>query len=69
MADVMPNYHVEKQRLVSQLANLRATTERQRLENMELEDRIARNNENIEATEKAVQESEAKLQGLRATYG
>lgn len=69
MADVMPNYGVEKQRLVSQLANLRATTERQRLENMELEDRIARNNENIEATEKAVQESEAKLQGLRATYG
>ena len=69
MADVMPNYHVEKQRLVSQLANLRATSERQRLENMELEDRIARNNENIEATEKAVQESEAKLQGLRATYG
>ena len=69
MADVMPNYHVEKQRLVSQLANLRATIERQRLENMELEDRIARNNENIEATEKAVQESEAKLQGLRATYG
>ena len=65
----MPNYGVEKQRLVSQLANLRATTERQRLENMELEDRIARNNENIEATEKAVQESEAKLQGLRATYG
>lgn len=69
MADVMPNYRVEIQKLVSQIANLRATLERQTLENMELEDRVARNNINIEATIVAITEAEDKLKMLRSAHG
>lgn len=69
MSDVMPNYEVEKQRLRSQIATLRANIERQRLEIMELEDRKSRALENIEATEKAIKEYEKQLRGLEETHG
>ena len=61
MADKMPNYPVERQRLVMELANMNATVERQRLENMELADRMERNDVNITATAEKIKEHEQKL--------
>ncbi len=65
----MPNYHVEQQRLKSQVASLRATIERQVLEVMEMEDRIARSRENIEASRVAIDEAEGRLVALIETHG
>ena len=69
MADSMPNYHVEQQRLKSQIASLNATVERQVLEVMEMEDRIERSKENIEASRVAIAEAEGRLVGLIETHG
>lgn len=69
MADVTPNWKVEIQRLKMQIAAQRSTIERQRLENMELEDRISRNNENLGAAEKAITELVERLGQLEAEHG
>ena len=61
MADKMGNYNVERQRIISSIAGLLANVERQRLEILELDDRRARNEENIEATLKSIEELETKL--------
>ena len=62
MDDKEPNYMVEKQRLVSSIAGLRANVERQRLEILELDDRKAKNEENIQATLTSIDECEVKLE-------
>lgn len=69
MADVMPDYRVEIQRVRSEIASLTATLERQRLEIMEMESRRARTLENIAASEAAIQEREATLAGLVEEHG
>ena len=68
MADVMPNYGVEIQRLKMQIAAQHATVERQRLENLEMDDRQQRNNENIEAAFRAIEDLEGKLESLQETH-
>lgn len=69
MADVMPNYNVESQRLRSQIAALKANIERQKLEIMEMQDRERTTLENIEATKKSVAECRIQLKELEETHG
>jgi len=69
MADVLPNYQVEMQRLRMQIAELRANMERQKLEIMEMEDRKSRLEENIQASINSIGEYEAQLVSLQETHG
>lgn len=69
MADSTPNYSVEQQRLRMNIANLQATIERQRFEILEMEDRKARNEENIEKSLEAIGELEQNLADLVKEYG
>ena len=69
MADNTPNYTVEIQRVVMQLAQFRWNREKQLLENMELLDRIETNKENIEATGVALADYEERLRELQETHG
>lgn len=69
MSDVMPNYHVEKQRLKHQMAAQRATIEQQKLAIMEMSDRKMRHLENIESAEEAISNMNAKLKSLEEAHG
>jgi protein subunit release factor B len=69
MADVMPNYQVECQRIRTQIASLKANIERQKLEIMEMEDRKRTSLENIEATKKAISEYKVQLKELEEAHG
>ena len=69
MADVMPNYMVEQQRLVSAIAAQRAAIERSKLDILELADRKVRAVESIAASEKAIDHSETNLNSLKKAHG
>jgi len=69
MADVMPNYKLEQQRLRAKIAEQRATIERQRLDILEMDDRRARHEENIAAAEKAIEKFTNDLKSLEETHG
>lgn len=69
MADVMPNYTVEIQRLKSRIADQHQIIERQKLEILEMEDRRSRHEENIEAAKEAIKKMELDLKGLIETHG
>jgi TolA-binding protein len=69
MADVMPNYQVEQQRLRSQIAALKANIERQKLEIMEMQERERATLENIEATKKSITECRIQLKELEKVHG
>ncbi len=69
MADVMPNYQVEIQRLRSQVLDQKASIEKQVLSILEMTDRKARILENIGATKKAIIDYTEKLQVLEEAHG
>lgn len=69
MADAVPNYFVEQQRLKTQISAQRHNIERQRLDIMEMADRARRHLENIAASEKAIGEMEVSLQQLQEAHG
>ena len=69
MADVMPDYALEQQRLRAQIASFRHNLERHKLEIMEVESRKRSALDNIAATGKAIAEHEARLAGLIETHG
>lgn len=69
MADAMPDYQVEQQRLRAQIAAQRSTIEAQKLSILEMTERKRKHEENILAAEKAIAEYETKLAGLEATHG
>ncbi len=69
MADVMADYKVEQQRLIMQIATLKANMERFKLEIMEFESRKENTLGNIRATEEAITEHEARLASLTEAHG
>lgn len=69
MADVMPNYHIEMQRLRHGIAQQHGNIIGQELAIMEMADRKLRMLENIAAARRAVAESEEKLKALEETHG
>lgn len=69
MADVMPNYQVEQQRLRAQIAAQQATIEAQKLAILEMEDRRTRHEENIAAAQKAISTLTEQLHSLMAAHG
>jgi hypothetical protein len=69
MADVMPNYQVEIQRLRSQILEQQATIQKQVLTVLEMKDRKERLLENIRATKKSVVDYKHKLELLEKAHG
>lgn len=69
MADVMPNYQVEIQRLRSQILEQQATIQKQVLTVLEMKDRKERLLENIRATKKSVVDYKQKLEQLEKAHG
>ena len=69
MADVLPDYNLEMQKKIHQLAGLRLNYERDKLEVMELRSRIIRAEINMMATVKAVAEMEKDISQLEETHG
>jgi len=69
MADVMPNYQVEIQRLRSQILDQQATIQKQILAILEMTDRKARLLENIVATKKSIVDYNKKLDELQKNHG
>ena len=66
MSDVMPNPALTRQRLIMDIAKLKATVERQRFEQFEMEDRRLKNEENIARSLEAIEEYETKLREFNA---
>lgn len=69
MADVMPDYPLEIQRLHMSIASLRHNVERFKLEIMEVESRKKNAFNNLAATKTAIVEHEERLAGLIKTHG
>jgi hypothetical protein len=69
MADSMPNYQVEIQRLRSQILDQKATIQKQVLSILEMTDRKTRLLENIAATKKAIIDYTEKLRVLEEAHG
>lgn len=69
MGDVMPNYQVEQQRLISNIAAQKAAIERLKLDILELADRKIRALESITAAEKAIEHADKNLAGLKEAHG
>ena len=69
MADVMPNYQVEIQRLRSQIVDQQATIQKQVLSILEMTDRKARLLENIGATKKSIVDYKNKLDEMQKNHG
>ncbi len=68
MADSMPNYRVEKARIRMQISQQQANIDRQTFDILEMEDRIARHQENIDASKKAIAQLEETLASLDAAH-
>ena len=64
MANIKPNPAVEKARVKMNIANLTATIERQKFENIEMEDRRVKNDENIAASYTSIESLKVKLADL-----
>ena len=69
MADSMPNYQVEIQRLRAQISDQKSTIQKQVLSILEMTDRKARLLENIAATKKAIIDYTEKLRVLEEAHG
>ena len=69
MADVVPNYNVEQQRLIMAIAQFNHNIERYKFEIVEMEDRKEKTIVNIRATKKAIKEAEKNLAALVAEHG
>ncbi len=69
MADVMPDYNYEIQKLKVQLKGLEHNMEKYKLELIEMEGRKIKALDNIEATERAMRETQETLDGLVKTHG
>lgn len=69
MSDVMPDYHVEQQKLVVQIMTLQTNGARSKLEIMQLDSRKISALETIKATQMAIDECEERLKGLEETHG
>lgn len=69
MADAVPNYDISQQRLVAEIASLQANHARQRLEIMEMADRVRKHRENMDATVKAIETKETELRSLVSAHG
>ncbi len=69
MADVMPNYQVEIQRLRSQVLDQKAMVQKQILSILEMTDRKAKLLENIIATKKSIVDYNTKLESLEKAHG
>lgn len=69
MADVMPNYQVEIQRLRSQILEQQATIQKQVLNVLEMKDRKERLLENIGATKRSIVDYKEKLKVLEDAHG
>lgn len=69
MADVMPDFDVEQQKLVVQIMTLQANQARSKLEIMQLDSRRVGALETIEATKMAIGDCEERLRGLEETHG
>lgn len=69
MADKMPNYYVEQQKLRVQIANLEANLERFKLEIMEADSRKEQAHVNIKATEEAIARTREGVASLVEAHG
>jgi len=69
MADRMPDYMVEQQRIIGQLADQRMRVERFKLEIMEIESKRKTALVNWVATDKSIAELEEKLKALKKEHG
>ena len=61
MADIKPNPLMARQRIVMDIAKLHANVERQRFEQMEMENRRVQNEENIRLSLESIEQYEQKL--------
>lgn len=69
MSDVMPDYHVEQQKLVVQIMTLQTNMARSTLEVMQLDSRKAGALTNIQSSKVAIDDCEERLRGLEETHG
>ena len=69
MADAIPNYKVEQQRLKMRIAEQHSNIERQTLDIMEMADRKLRHEENIEAAHRAIAQYQSDLSALENAHG
>lgn len=69
MADSMPNYQVEIQRLRAQISDQKSTIQKQVLSILEMTDRKTRLLENILATKKSIIDYTEKLRVLEEAHG
>ena len=69
MADAMPDYFVEQQRVISQIAAQENTIQRQRLDIMEMDARKRKSFENIKAAKEAIVSMKETLASLIDTHG
>ena len=69
MADSMPNYQVEIQRLRSQIMDQKSTIQKQVLSILEMTDRKVKLLENITATKKSIIDYQEKLDSLEKAHG
>jgi hypothetical protein len=69
MSDVIPDYHVEIQRLRVQVASLKQNIERYKLEVMEMDSRRRKALENLEATGKALKETSRNIDQVLEAHG
>ena len=69
MADIMPDFQVEQQKLVVQIMTLQANMARTRLEIMQLDGRKVIASETLGATKVAIGECEERLRGLEEAHG
>ena len=69
MADVMPNYYVEQQKVRSHIADLEHRIVRYKLDVMEASEKKRSAVLNIKQTLKAIADFESKLKGLEKEHG
>lgn len=69
MADSMPDYRVEIQRLRSQILDQQATIQKQVLSILEMTERKTKLLENIKATKKSILDYTGKLDSLEKAHG
>lgn len=69
MADVMPDYMVEQQKLRADIATLESTIQKQLLSIMQADAQRMKYVENIEASKEAIKERKKQLAGLEKEHG
>jgi len=69
MADVMPNYQLEQQRLRFQIVTQEQAIEKNKLDIMEMEDRKQRHLENMNAAKDAIAGYKKSLASLEQAHG